>query len=139
MRITAFSVKNFQFTLVFFVMLVGLGWNAFQQMPRSEDPIFPIPVVIITSVYPGADPADMEKLVSDPLEDALANLDDVKHIWSQSENGLSVVRVEFQWDKDAEKKYDEAIREIQRALTYQSDPKTKQEMEQKRAELQMPR
>ncbi len=113
MRITAFSVKNFQFTLVFFVMLAALGWNAFQQMPRSEDPIFPIPVVIVTSVYPGADPADMEKLVSDPLEDAIANLDDVKHIWSQSENGLSVVRVEFQWDKDAEKKYDEAIREIQ--------------------------
>lgn len=112
MRLAAFSVRNFQFTLVMFALLTALGWHTWKNIPRGEDPTFAIPVVTIVAVYPGADPADMEKLVADPIEDALNRIDDVKNIWSSSENGLAVVRIEFDWSKDAEKKYDEALREI---------------------------
>jgi len=115
MRLTEFSVQRFQFTLVMFVLLALMGWHAFQQIPRAEDPVFPIPVVTVVAVYPGADPVDMEKLVTDPLEDALNETDDIKRIWSESEDGLAVVRVEYDWTKDAEKKYDEALREINAA------------------------
>jgi multidrug efflux pump subunit AcrB len=112
MRIARFAVEKFQFTLVIFALLVAMGWFAFNNIPRAEDPTFPIPVVSIVAVYPGADPQDMEALVTDPVEDAIAELDDVKNIWSDIQDGLSVTRVEFSWDADAEKKYDEAIREI---------------------------
>lgn len=112
MRLTAFAVRNFQFTLVMFALLMALGWHTWKNIPRGEDPTFAIPVVTIVAVYPGADPADMEKLVADPIEDAINRIDDIKNIWSDSENGLAVVRVEFDWSKDAEKKYDEALREI---------------------------
>ncbi|MDP2226009.1 MAG: efflux RND transporter permease subunit [Moraxellaceae bacterium] len=112
MRLTEFSVQRFQFTLVMFFLLAAMGWHAFQQIPRAEDPVFPIPVVTVVAVYPGADPGDMEKLVTDPIEDAINQTDDIKRIWSESEDGLSVVRVEYDWTKDAEKKYDEALREI---------------------------
>lgn len=112
MRLAAFSVRNFQFTLVMFALLSALGWHTWQNIPRGEDPTFAIPVVTIVAVYPGADPADMEKLVADPIEDAINRIDDIKNIWSDSYNGLAVVRVEFDWSKDAEKKYDEALREI---------------------------
>lgn len=112
MRLAAFSVRNFQFTLVLFALLSAVGWHAWQKIPRGEDPHFPIPVVTVVAVYPGADPADMEKLVADPLEDAINRIDDVKDIWSDSEDGLAIVRVEFDWSKDPEKKYDEALREI---------------------------
>lgn len=112
MRLAAFSVRNFQFTLVMFALLMALGWHTWKNIPRGEDPTFAIPVVTVVAVYPGADPADMEKLVADPIEDAINRIDDIKNIWSDSENGLAVVRVEFDWSKDAEKKYDEALREI---------------------------
>ncbi|MES3040669.1 MAG: efflux RND transporter permease subunit [Pseudomonadota bacterium] len=112
MRLAAFSVRNFQFTLVMFALLTALGWHTWNNIPRGEDPTFAIPVVTVVAVYPGADPADMEKLVADPIEDALNRIDDVKNIWSDSANGLAVVRVEFDWSKDPEKKYDEALREI---------------------------
>lgn len=112
MRLAAFSVRNFQFTLVLFALLSAVGWHAWQNIPRGEDPHFSIPVVTVVAVYPGADPADMEKLVADPLEDAINRIDDVKNIWSDSEDGLAIVRVEFDWSKDPEKKYDEALREI---------------------------
>lgn len=112
MRLASFSVRNFQFTLVMFALLMALGWHTWQNIPRGEDPTFPIPVVTVVAVYPGADPADMEKLVADPIEQAINHIDDIKNIWSDSEDGLAVVRVEFDWSKDPEKKYDEAEREI---------------------------
>jgi multidrug efflux pump subunit AcrB len=112
MRIVRFAVERFQFTLVIFALLIAMGWFAFSNIPRAEDPSFPIPVITVVAVYPGADPQDMEALVTDRVEDAIAELDDVKNIWSDVRDGLSVTRVEFSWDVNAEKKYDEAIREI---------------------------
>lgn len=112
MSIARFAVEKFQFTLVVFALLIAIGIFSFQKIPRAEDPAFPIPVVTVVAVYPGADPADMEALVTDPLEDAISELDDVKTIWSEVRDGVSVTRVEFSWDVDPEKKYDEAIREI---------------------------
>ena len=112
MSIARFAVEKFQFTLVVFALLVAIGIFSYQKIPRAEDPSFPIPVVSVVAVYPGADPGDMESLITDPLEDAISELDDVKTIWSVVRDGVSVTRVEFSWDVDPEKKYDEAIREI---------------------------
>ncbi len=95
-----------------FFMMAAIGLHAFKNIPRGEDPTFAIPVVSIVTVFPGADPSDMEKLVTEPIEQAINRIEDVKNIWSDSEDGLSIVRVEFDWSKDAEKKYDETLREI---------------------------
>lgn len=115
MGITEFAVKRFQFTLVMFLLLIAIGWSALQNIPRAEDPIFPIPVVTTVVVYPGADPEDMERLIVDPLEDALNETSDVKEIRSTASDGLAIVSVEYDWSKDADKKYDEAFREINAA------------------------
>ncbi|NWH09526.1 MAG: efflux RND transporter permease subunit [Alphaproteobacteria bacterium] len=112
MDIAAFSVRNWQFTLVVFLGLVLLGFNSFLTIPRAEDPSFPIPVFVIVSVLPGADPEDVEKLVSDPIEDQIDSLEDIREIRSQSSDGLSVVTVEFTWGVDVERKYDEVVREV---------------------------
>ena len=112
MSIARFAVEKFQFTLVVFALLIAIGIFSFEKIPRAEDPSFPIPIVSVVAVYPGADPADMESLITDPLEDAISELDDVKSIASVVRDGVSVTRVEFSWDADPEKKYDEAIREI---------------------------
>jgi multidrug efflux pump subunit AcrB len=112
MRPWAFAVKHWQFTLLAFGFAAALGVASWNSIPRSEDPVFPFPQVTIIAVLPGADPADVERLVVDPIEDALNELDDVKKIDSQSHDGLGTVLVEFDWGVDPGKKYDEVVREV---------------------------
>ena len=78
MRVWAFAVQRWQFTLVIFAMLVALGVATLLSIPRSEDPSFPFPSVTLTIVYPGATPSDIERLVIKPIEDGINSLDNVK-------------------------------------------------------------
>jgi multidrug efflux pump subunit AcrB len=112
MRIWAFAVRRWQFTSVMFLLLVALGAFALRAIPAQEDPTFPIPLTTIVIVYPGADPEEVERLATDPIEDAIAEIEDVKQIRSTSESGLAVIRVEFEWTVDADDKYDEVVREV---------------------------
>ena len=114
MSIWAFAVRRWQFTLVVFALLIALGVASLASIARSEDPTFPFPATTITLVWPGADPADMERLVVKPLEDAVNSLDNVKKIVSSAFDGLAVVHVEFYYGSDPEKKQDEVIRELNR-------------------------
>jgi multidrug efflux pump subunit AcrB len=107
-----FAVRRWQFTLVVFGLLVGLGVNSFLTVPRSEDPHFPLPFVVVQAVLPGAEPLEMERLVADPIEEVLDGLDSVTKIESTSQDGAAVVQVEFSWDVDPERKYDEVVREV---------------------------
>ena len=114
MRIWAFSVTRWQFTLVLFGLLIALGLSSLSRIPRSEDPEFHVPIPTIVVVYPGADPVDIERLVVDPIEDAINELDDIKRMDSRSMDGVGVIQVEFQWSTDADEKYDEVVREVNR-------------------------
>jgi multidrug efflux pump subunit AcrB len=110
--LAGFAVHRWQFTLVAFGLLVMLGLNAFMNVPRSEDPHFPVPIVIIRAVLPGAEPSEMEQLVADPIEDAVDGLDDIDKVESTSLDGAAVIRVHFNWNVDPERKYDQVVREV---------------------------
>src|SRR5215469_1245024 len=112
MSFLEFPIKRYQFTLVAFLCLVALGWFAFTKVPREEDPYIKFPGFLITAVDPGADPKDLEKLVTKPIEDRLAELDDFYRMESTIEDGVSVTNIEFSASSDADKKYDEVTREI---------------------------
>lgn len=112
MSFLEFPIKRYQFTLVAFLCLVAFGWFAFVSVPREEDPYIKFPGFLITAVDPGADPKDLERLVTKPIEDRLAELDDFRRMESLIQNGVSVINVEFTADTNADKKYDEVTREI---------------------------
>ena len=114
MSIWAFAVKRWQFTLVMFALLIALGLASFANIARSEDPSFPFPAADISVVWPGASPADMERLIVKPIEDAINTLENVKKIQSSAFDGLAVVHTEFFYGGDPEKKQDEVIREFNR-------------------------
>ena len=114
MRIWAFSVRRWQFTLVLFGLLIAVGVNSYLNIPRSEDPEFHAPIPTVVAVYPGADPADIESLVVDPIEDAISELDDIKRMRSRSMDGVGVIQIEFHWDTDPDEKFDEVVREVNR-------------------------
>ncbi len=112
MNISEFSVKNYQFTIVISLLLLGLGLSALFTMPRGEDPPFNAPLYFIIAVYPGTSPNDMEKLVADPIEEKLNELNDIKRIRSTIDDGLLVTQVEFTYGSDIDSKYNEVVREV---------------------------
>jgi multidrug efflux pump subunit AcrB len=112
MKIAEFSVKNYQFTLIIFMLLVALGLNSLFNMPRGEDPETKAPSFSIVVVYPGTSPTDMEKLVLEPFEKRLNELDDVKKLISEVNDGLATIRIEYKHELDAEDKYQEIVREV---------------------------
>ncbi len=106
------AVQRWQFTLLTFGMLIVLGLHAAFGIPRSEDPIFPIPDVVVRPLLPGAQPEEMELTVVAPLEDAISRLDGVEEVRSRSSDGAAVIGIHFGWGSDPERKYDEVVREV---------------------------
>jgi multidrug efflux pump subunit AcrB len=111
-RISELAVKNWQFTVVVTAMVVAMGANAWVNVPRAEDPTFPIAIYPIVAVYPGASPADVERLVVEPIEEVVGELDDLKSLETQVEDGVAVIRAEFTTGVDPDRKYEEVLREV---------------------------
>jgi multidrug efflux pump subunit AcrB len=112
MKIAKFAVERPQLTLVVFAMLAAIGVSSLRTIPRAEDPSFPMPMYVITAVHPGASPRDLEELVVDPIEDRLRELDDLRDVESSMQDGFSITVLEFEWDADPERKYEEVVREV---------------------------
>ncbi|WP_373524420.1 efflux RND transporter permease subunit [Aquiflexum sp.] len=112
MRISNFAVKNYQFTLVIFLMTIALGITTFFNMPRSEDPSTNAPQFPVIVVYPGTSPEDMEELIVDPIEKRIYALEDIKRIKTKIRDGVAVLNVEYKYESNVNDKYQELVREI---------------------------
>jgi len=76
-----------------FIVLAGL--YCYVTLPRESFPDITIPYIFVTTTYEGVAPADMEKLITIPIERKLKGLSDVEEIRSTSAEGLSTVAVKF--------------------------------------------
>lgn len=112
MGFTEFSIRRWQLTLVLFLLLAALGYSAFNNIPRAVDPHFPLPVVAITAIQPGADAPEMEQTIAKPIEEVMQGLEDVKDIVSTSVDGSTVIRAEFDWSGDPDRYFNDTVREI---------------------------
>jgi multidrug efflux pump subunit AcrB len=112
MNFTELAIRRWQLTLVLFTLLAALGYSAFSSIPRAVDPHFPVPVVAITAIQPGADAAEMEQTVAKPIEELMQGLDDVKEIVSTSVDGSSSIRAEFDWAGDPDRYFNDTVREV---------------------------
>jgi len=112
MKITSYTVKNYQFTLVMAIMAAVIGVVTMLTMPRSEDAEMHPPSFFITAVYPGTNSKDMEELVVKPVEKKLYDLDDVDKLTSTIQEGQSVTRVDFKYSSNWDIKYQDVVREI---------------------------
>src|SRR5690606_19184739 len=112
MKISEYAVKNYQFTLIMFLMTVALGVTTLLTMPRSKDPEIRAPQYVVVVVYPGTSPKHIEELVVDPIEEKIHGLDDMKRIKTTIKDGLAVFQVEYKYESDPDEKYQELVREI---------------------------
>ena len=112
MTLLEFPIRRHQFTLVAFACIAALGVSSFLAMPREEDPHIKFGAAFIVGVYPGADPVDLERLFVKPIEDRLAQLDDVRKIETGIADGVASIGIEFEARADADQKVEEVNREV---------------------------
>jgi multidrug efflux pump subunit AcrB len=100
--LTKFAVKNPVTILVLAaVILLAATWS-YISLPRESFPEVKIPLIFVNTVYAGASPEDIEKLVTEKIEDKLDGVDGVKKVSSQSMESVSAIQVEFNTDVDVE-------------------------------------
>ncbi|MFC1478818.1 efflux RND transporter permease subunit [Candidatus Margulisiibacteriota bacterium] len=99
---THFALKKIAvvFMLIIAISLIGIG--SYMSIPREATPDITIPYIIISTVYPGVSPSDMETLVTDKLEKEFKGLDDLKKITSSSGESYSSIVLEFDTGVDIE-------------------------------------
>ncbi len=112
MKIANYAVKNYQFTLTMFLMVVVVGIVTIMTMPRAEDPDMNAPQFPIIAIYPGTSPDDMEELVVKPVEKRLYELENVRKINTTISDGLAVFAVYYKYGVVVDEKYSEIVREL---------------------------
>lgn len=100
-----FFIKNFRFTYLIIIAIVFLGIYSVIIMPREADPEVKFPFALVTTVYPGASPTDIEELVTDEVENSIKNLENLRIYTSNSKQGFSSIFVEFLATADLQESY----------------------------------
>ncbi len=112
MKITNFAVKNYQFTLIIFLLFAVVGVLTLFTMPRSEDPTTHAPQYLITVIYPGTSPKDMEEQVVKPIENKIYGLENIDKMLTTVEDGVAVIQPKFKYGVNVDNKYQEISTEM---------------------------
>jgi HAE1 family hydrophobic/amphiphilic exporter-1 len=100
MDLSELSIRRPIFLVCIVILSIVVGLGAMSRMGVDLFPDVTFPVVTVSTPYPGAGPAEVETLVSKPLEDELSTLSGIKRLSSQNREGLSVVIAEFTLETD---------------------------------------
>ena len=95
MLISNYAIKFRVAVYAFTVLLAIAGIGSYLRMPREGAPDITIPYVFVTAGYDGTAPAEMERLITIPLEKKLNDVDDVKEMRSTSAENVTFVSMEF--------------------------------------------
>jgi len=94
-RVARFFLTN-QLTPLLALAGMLLGLFAVLVTPREEEPQIDVTMANVIVPFPGASAAEVESLIAEPMEQVLAEISDVKHLYSVSRPGASVLTVEFE-------------------------------------------
>lgn len=93
---TSFAVDHRTSMVVLLVIIGILGLLSYQTTPKESFPEIEVPMIAVNTLYPGVSPADMESLITRPLEDELSTISEIKELTSSSTEGYSSVVAEFE-------------------------------------------
>lgn len=96
-------ITNMRLVLLIILLISTFGISSYLALPRRLNPEIKIPIVLISTVLPGANPTDIESLISVPIEDAVTGIDGVKTVNSSSRESVSIVNIEFESGTDPDK------------------------------------
>ena len=94
-QLSSWAIKNKTTIYVLMFLMLYFGISAYFTMPRENFPEINETKIYISSVYPGNTAEDIEKLITNPLEDKLKSVSNVVKITSTSQEDYSIITVEF--------------------------------------------
>ncbi len=100
MSLANVAVKRPIFIICLVALMLVMGIIAMVRMSVDLFPDVTFPVISIQTLYPGASPQDLEKLVSKPIEDELGSLNGLDKLYSQNAEGVSYVTLSFKIGTD---------------------------------------
>ncbi len=112
MKITDLAISNRTAVIVLTLALSVGGLVSYVTLPKESQPQIEFAQIIVTTIYPGASPSDVEAIITQEVEREVASLSGLDDLRSTSTEGVSTVIAEFLPDKDI----DEASREVREAV-----------------------
>lgn len=121
MSLYARFITNHPLANVSFVVVLLLGVLGYLNLPREQDPEINFNWLVVNTVLPGASAEDVEKKVTDPLEEAIRTLPDIRFVSSTSRDNSSVILVRFR--DVSERQFDKHVTDLRRLVQnkYNSD------------------
>ena len=114
MRFLETLLRNHPLANILFVLVLVLGAASYQLLPREQDPEINFNWVNVTTVLPGASAEDVERLITNPLEDAIKGVSDLRFVVSNSRESVSSMLVRFQ--EIDQRTFDKRISDLRRAV-----------------------
>ena len=112
MNITKIAIERPSLIIVLFSVLTLLGIIGYKSLSYELLPDFNQPVVVIKTMYPGAEPQEVETSVSRKIEDALSNLEGVDYLETKSMPNASVIVANLKYGTNV----DQAMQDAQRYI-----------------------
>ena len=101
MNVSSWSIRNPIPAVLAFVLLTFLGVMSFKAMKIQMFPDIDLPMVTVTATLPGASPDQLEAEVARKIENALAGLQGLKHLYTQIKDGTVILSAEFRLERDS--------------------------------------
>jgi multidrug efflux pump subunit AcrB len=99
MNVSSWSIKNPIPAILLFILLTIMGLASFKAMKIQNFPDIDLPTVTVTAVLPGASPSQMEMEIARKIENSVASLQGVKHVYTKVQDGSASVTIEFRLEK----------------------------------------
>ncbi len=100
MTLSELSIRRGVTTAMIYLCLLGFGLFSLSRLPLNRLPEVELPVIAVVTTYVGASPEDVETLLTEPIERAVASVEAVETVQSTSRQGTSIVIISFTWGTD---------------------------------------
>jgi HAE1 family hydrophobic/amphiphilic exporter-1 len=107
MKITEIAVRRGVTFIMIYLIAVGFGLFSLMRLKIDLFPKLEFPIMAIITQYTGVGPQDIETVVTRPIEETVASVENVETITSISRQGVSLIILEFDWDTDMDQAEDD--------------------------------
>src|SRR3990167_10969696 len=106
-NVSAWCIRNPIPSVLLFIMLTLVGLMSFNTMKIQQFPDIDLPTVIVSASLPGASPSQLETEVARKIENSVATVQGVKHIYTTVQDGTATITVEFRLGKPTQQAVDD--------------------------------
>ncbi|MCF8284203.1 MAG: efflux RND transporter permease subunit [Sphingobacteriales bacterium] len=117
MSLSTRSIRKPVFTIVMNILIMLFGFIGYKFLGVREFPSIDPPIVSVRTSYPGANADIIESQITEPLEKAINSIDGIKNISSSSNQGSSVITVEFNLSKDIDEAANDVRDKVSQAVS----------------------